>query len=62
MARVKVFMEMIIDHKYLVSPESFPTTDSLIDLGKSQLLEEIQMALDDGEDLTEYFKSEVIED
>lgn len=60
MAKIRVFIEMEIDHAHLVKPEAFPHPADLYDLGKFLLTDEIQSALADEGNLDELIKYDII--
>lgn len=60
MAKIRVFIEMIVDHNALVNPEAFPTVSDLFDLGKFMLTDDIKYALDEDGTLEEMFQYDII--
>lgn len=60
MAKIRVFIEMVIDHANLVDPTAFPHTADLYDLGKFLLTDDIQSALADEGNLDDLIKYDII--
>ena len=60
MAKIRVFIEMIVDHNALVNPEAFPTVSDLFDLGKFMLTDDIKLALDEDGNLDDLIKYDII--
>lgn len=60
MAKIRVFIEMEIDHANLVSPADFPHPADLYDLGKFLLTDEIKLALDEDGNLDDLIKYDII--
>ena len=60
MAKIRVFIEMIVDHNALVEPHKFPTVSDLFDLGKYMLTSDITDALEEEGTLEEMFEYTII--
>lgn len=60
MAKIRVFIEMIVDHNALVNPQDFPHPADLYDLGKFLLTDDIKLALDEDGNLDDFIKYDII--